>query len=150
MHVGAAILAACATVSVAFCTETTAVKTEGTAAAKISHDDLLWLNRITYGADTATIDRFGKLGRKKFLDDQLRGNDDRLPTPLQQKIEAMPITHVDLSKTLADFGTRRREMKADGKTDASQEQRKEYAREGADLVRQEINRELLRCMRRIS
>ena len=146
MHVGAAILAACATVSVAFCTETTLAKTAGAAAAKISHDDLLWLNRITYGADTATIDRFGKLGRKKFLDDQLRATDDHLPTPLQQKIDAMPITHVDLSKTLADFGTRRREMKADGKTDPSQEQRKEYAREGADLVRQEINRELLRAV----
>ena len=115
-------------------------------APVIGKDDLRWLNRITYGADDATIQQFRALGRRKFLDVQLRANDDRLPAPVQQRIDAMAIAHVDLRKTIEDFAERRKDIKADGKTELSAEQKKEYAREGADLVRQTINRELLRAV----
>jgi uncharacterized protein (DUF1800 family) len=142
----AALLTACAALSAACAAETPSAVANVAASATITHEDLMWLNRVTYGADTATIERLHKLGRKKFLDEQLKANDDRLPASMQQKIDAMSIAHVDLSKTITDFGARRREKKADGKTEATQEQRKEYAREGADLVRQEINRELLRAV----
>jgi len=112
----------------------------------IGKDDLLWLNRITYGADDATMTQFRALGRKKFLDVQLRANDEHLPAPIQQRIDAMAIAHVDLRKTIEDFAERRKELKADGKDELSAEQKKEYVREGADLVRQTINRELLRAV----
>ncbi|HEX4481308.1 MAG TPA: DUF1800 domain-containing protein [Rudaea sp.] len=115
-------------------------------APMIGKDDLLWLNRITYGADEATIQQFRALGRKKFLDVQLRANDDHLPAPIQQRIDGMSIAHTDLQKTIEDFAKRRKEIKADGKTEMSAEQKKEYVREGADLVRQTINRELLRAV----
>ncbi len=116
------------------------------SAPIIGKDDLQWLNRVTYGADDATITQFRALGRRKFLDVQLRANDDALPASIQQRIDAMAIAHVDLARTIEDFGERRKELKADGKDGMSAEQKKEYAREGADLVRQTINRELLRAV----
>ena len=112
----------------------------------LSREDALWLDRVTYGIDTATIARFQQLGKAKFLDFQLSARDESLPPPVKTKIEAMPIAHVDLAKTMQDFAANRKEIKADGKTEASKEQRREYAREGADLVRDEINRELLRAV----
>jgi uncharacterized protein (DUF1800 family) len=115
-------------------------------APVIGKDDLLWLNRITYGADDATIQQFRALGRKKFLDAQLRANDDRLPVPVEQRIDAMAIARVDLPKTIEDFATRRKELKADGKNEMSAERKRESVREGADLVRQTVNRELLRAV----
>ena len=115
-------------------------------APVIGKDDLLWLNRVTYGAGEATITQFRALGREKFLAVQLRANDEHLPTSIQQRIDAMPVAHVDLAKTIEDFAEHRKELKADGKDEMSAAQKKEYVREGADLVRQTINRELLRAV----
>ena len=112
----------------------------------LSREDTLWLDRVTYGIDTATIARFQQLGKTKFLEFQLNARDESLPAPVKTKIEAMPIAHVNLAKTMQDFAERRKDAKADGKTEASKEIRKEYAREGADRVRDEINRELLRAV----
>lgn len=112
----------------------------------LSHEDALWLDRVTYGIDSSTIARFQQLGKKKFLDFQLSARDESLPAPIAAKIDAMAIAHVDMAKSLQDFAAHRKEIKADGKTDASKEQRREYARDGADRVREEINRELLRAV----
>ncbi len=112
----------------------------------IAKDDLLWLNRITYGADSGTLERFAQLGRTKFLEVQLRARDDSLPAPVRERINALSIMHVDLYKTLADFAARRKELQADGKSEAALKEKRQYARQGADLVREEINRELLRAV----
>ena len=112
----------------------------------LSREDALWLDRVTYGIDSATIARFQQLGKAKFLDFQLNARDESLPSSVKTKIDAMPITHVNLAKTMQDLAAHRQEMKADGKTEAAIEQRKEYVRAGTDLVRQEINRELLRAV----
>ena len=112
----------------------------------LSKDDVYWLNRITYGADSATIKQFQVLGRKKFLDQQLKASDDGLPAPVQQRIDAMSIAQVDLQKTIADFTEKRRDAKADGKTDAALIQKREYIQDGARRVRETINRELLRAV----
>jgi uncharacterized protein (DUF1800 family) len=38
----------------------------------LSQSDLQWLDRVTFGIDSATVARFRPLGRSKFLDDQLK------------------------------------------------------------------------------
>jgi len=38
----------------------------------LTQADLRWLNRVTFGVDSATVTRYQKAGRIAFLDEQLR------------------------------------------------------------------------------
>jgi uncharacterized protein (DUF1800 family) len=70
--------------------------------AQLTHDDLLWLNRITYGADSATVERLRFIGRRRFLDEQLAGGDDTPPRAVQARIDAMDITRTPATQVLDD------------------------------------------------
>ena len=37
----------------------------------LTRGDLRWLDRVTFGIDSATVARYRQLGREKFLDEQL-------------------------------------------------------------------------------
>jgi len=60
--------------------------------AALKHDDLLWLNRITYGADSATVAEYVRLGRSRFLDDQLRARSEQLPPDVAEQIQRLAIS----------------------------------------------------------
>src|SRR4051812_27635937 len=78
----AASLLACATTAVS-------------AATQLTRQDILWLDRITYGPDTAVVDQYLKLGRRKFLAQQLHPADLRLPPTVNTQITALEVTHTD-------------------------------------------------------
>ncbi|MDF3888636.1 DUF1800 domain-containing protein [Cupriavidus basilensis] len=44
----------------------------GSAAASLKPADLHWLNTVTFGANQASIERLRKLGRERYLDEQLK------------------------------------------------------------------------------
>jgi hypothetical protein len=37
------------------------------AATTLTYQDMLWLDRVTYGPTTAAVDQYLKLGRRRFL-----------------------------------------------------------------------------------
>ena len=37
------------------------------AGSQLSRQDIQWLDRVTYGPTTATVDEYVKLGRRRFL-----------------------------------------------------------------------------------
>lgn len=47
-----------------------------TPQSSVTPDDLRWLNRVTFGVDTATVTRYRALGRARFLDEQLTPPED--------------------------------------------------------------------------
>jgi uncharacterized protein (DUF1800 family) len=112
---------------------------------ELPHADLLWLQRITYGVDSSTLERFRRLGKAGFLSEQLAGTNERLPEFVQKSIDAMDISHVSMPKVMADLAARRREAKSAG-NDAKLEARKEYVKQGVAEVRQVDERELLRAV----
>src|SRR5215471_107133 len=59
--------------------------------AEISHDDFLWLNRITYGADASTVAAYARLGRSRFLEAQLKPR-DALPAETAAQIARLTIS----------------------------------------------------------
>src|SRR5262249_49943845 len=59
---------------------------------ELSRDDVLWLNRITYGADSATVAAYRKLGRSRFLDQQLGSRDAELPPAVAEQIARLAIS----------------------------------------------------------
>jgi uncharacterized protein (DUF1800 family) len=124
-----------------------AAATPPDAAAGLRREDLQWLNRITYGADTAIIERFRTLGRQRFLDEQLAGRDDDLPAAAQTRIAAMDIAKVPASKLLADEIAARRNLKAEGADDAAKiDARKARNAIGNDYLNEAVTRHLLRAV----
>jgi uncharacterized protein (DUF1800 family) len=57
----------------------------------LTEEDVRWLNRITYGIDSATVAQYRMLGRKAYLEAQLRASDESLPPTV-----ASTIAHLDL------------------------------------------------------
>lgn len=58
----------------------------------VSEDDIRWINRVTYGVDSATLSQYRLLGRKSFLETQLAPASDALPVSAQRTIDGMLIT----------------------------------------------------------
>ena len=72
-------------------------------AAAPSAQDLRWLNRVAWGADAQSIAQLSRLGRRAWLDQQLRpGGDSSLPEALQQALATTPGIARPLGEVLAD------------------------------------------------
>jgi uncharacterized protein (DUF1800 family) len=129
----------CATVLVAF-----AAGAQADPAP--SHADLLWLDRIAYGVDSASLARLEQIGRHDFLDEQLAARDERLPPPLQAQIDAMPISHQTMADAIAKLAAARDKLKTIDDAQAKAEQRKALRKQGVALAVQAQERELLRAV----
>ncbi|MGC3981866.1 MAG: DUF1800 domain-containing protein [Steroidobacteraceae bacterium] len=62
------------------------------AEATLSREDMQWLNRVTYGVDSATLEQYRKLGRKKFLDAQLSAQQVGLPADIATQIDSLEVS----------------------------------------------------------
>ncbi|MDD5271200.1 MAG: DUF1800 domain-containing protein [Methylovulum sp.] len=62
-------------------------------AAPLSGEDVRWLNRVTYGINSETLDRYAVQGRATYLNRQLQNTvDDHLPARVADLIAAMRIS----------------------------------------------------------
>ena len=111
-----------------------------------NHADLLWLNRITWGVNTASLAQFDRAGRKQFLDAQLAATDERLPAPIQAQIDAMPISHHSIQDDIASVVAARGAYKHDTDPQAKVAARKALRKQGRALAVQTQERELLRAI----
>src|SRR5579883_211695 len=116
------------------------------AAAGPSRDDLRWLARLTYGVDGATLERFQRLGKAAFLEEQLAATDTTLPPTVQARIDRLPIAHTSIETLLADLAAHRREIQAQDDATAKLAARRELRRDGVEQVRATMQRELLRAV----
>jgi hypothetical protein len=57
----------------------------------LSPDDVAWLRRVSFGLDSATIERYREIGRTRFLDEQLAGGDDPLPPAVAPLINSYEV-----------------------------------------------------------
>ena len=79
--------------------------TPGTAAAALPvlhREDTLWLERVTFGLDSASVAEYRRLGRERFLERQLRAGDAALPAPIAAQIAALEVSHADPAHWLAE------------------------------------------------
>ena len=112
----------------------------------LKHDDALWLDRVTYGLDTATVERFRQLGRRRFLDEQLAGKTDALPASLQAQIDALSISKIPASQLLADEIAAQQRIKTTGSNEEKQQIRKARNEIGNQYTYEATRRHLLRAV----
>src|ERR1700676_4466855 len=89
--------------------------------AELSRQDIQWLDRVTYGPTTATVDDYLKLGRRRFLNEQLHPKDARLPEQAATQIAALEISHDSNAEVLATVFKEQQRINA--LTDEAQKQR---------------------------
>src|SRR5579871_4585141 len=67
----------------------------GTAMPALRREDVLWIERIELGLDSAAIADYRRLGRERFLAAQLTAREEALPGPIAAQIEALAIAHAE-------------------------------------------------------
>jgi uncharacterized protein (DUF1800 family) len=120
--------------------------TDGVASETPSRQDALWLDRVTYGPTTATVDRYLKLGRRRFLDEQLHPRDLRLPPEIAAEIDALEISHSDGARLLAYVSEQQQRINALSDETAKQNERKTLNDKGNRLAYEAARREILRAV----
>lgn len=68
-------------------------------ANDLNSNDFAWINRITYGGDTQTIDHYKSIGRAKFLDEQLSAKAAPIPEQIQKAIDQLNISDLTAYKS---------------------------------------------------
>lgn len=82
-------------------------------SATLIDDDVRWLNRITYGIDSATAENYLTLGRKRYLDTQLNPKSgENLPEEISAAITRMNITQKPVERTFAEFEQENQRIRA--------------------------------------
>jgi uncharacterized protein (DUF1800 family) len=117
------------------------------AALPVLHrDDMLWLERVTFGVDSASVAEYRQVGRDHFLDRQLSSSDEALPAPIAAQIDALDVSHADPLQSLAAVNAQRKAINAMPDGPEREQARKTLNEQGNKLAYQAIRRELLRAV----
>ena len=115
-------------------------------SAELSRQDIQWLERVTYGPTTGTVEEYRKLGRRRFLDEQLHPGNLRLPQPVADEMGALEISHEDGAELLAYFN--RENQRINTITDDAQKQteRKALNDKGNKVAYEAARRQILQAL----
>jgi uncharacterized protein (DUF1800 family) len=111
----------------------------------LSPGDLALLNRITWGANASTAQRFSRVGAEAFINEQLHPpQGERLPPAVQAQIDALKISQQPVAQLAIELEQQRRDANAITDPDRKREARRAYRQALADLGREAATRSLLR------
>ena len=116
------------------------------AGTELSRQDLQWLERVTYGPDTATISEYEKLGRRRFLDQQLHPGKAQLPPQATAQISDLDISHQDGAELLAYVNRENQRINAITDDAQKQTERKALNDKGNKVAYEAARREILRAL----
>jgi uncharacterized protein (DUF1800 family) len=116
------------------------------AGAELSRQDVQWLDRVTYGPTGATVSEYLKLGRRRFLAEQLHPRDIRIPEPAAGQIRALDISGVTAVELLVRLSQEQQRINGLSDETAKQAERKALNDRGGKLAYEAARRELLRAL----
>jgi uncharacterized protein (DUF1800 family) len=128
-------------ISVAF-----ALLSTGALAGELSRQDVQWLDRVTYGPTTATVNEYSKLGRRRFLDEQLHPGSPRLPPAVAAEIANLDISHQGATELLGYVSQENQRINAIADDARKQVERKALNDKGNRLAYEAARREILRAL----
>ena len=120
----------------------------GTAAERpaTGPGDVAWLDRVTFGADSASLHQLQRLGRADFLERQLAAQAGPLPPAVRQQLDRLAseqATTGDLADTLMQA---RRTIRSTQDPQQKRALRKALRKRGLELARQAAQAQLLRAI----
>jgi uncharacterized protein (DUF1800 family) len=119
-------------------------------AAELSRQDIQWLDRVTYGPTSAVVDSYLKLGRRRFLNEQLHpGNapeNAQLPPVAAQQIDALEVSHTTAAASMALVVRENQRINTLTDDATKQSERKTLNDKGYKLAYEASRREVLRAL----
>lgn len=112
----------------------------------LSRADLQWLDRVTFGIDSATVARFRQLGRTKFLDEQLKPPAQD-PPELAAAIAALPIAQKSAEELLRDVRAEQQRINTLPNDEEKQKARNTLNQGANQATYETTKRHLMRAMR---
>ena len=109
-------------------------------------DDVQWLERVSFGLDTSTVATYRRLGRERYLNEQLHPGEDSLPAAVQAQIDALDVSHLDVAQRLGAVETQRKSINALADGPEREQARKSLNDQGNRLANQAVRRDLLRAI----
>jgi len=115
-------------------------------ASSASRADVLWLNRITYGVNSATLADYKRRGRAGFLDTQLAARDPVLPAAIAAQINLLDVVHADAAQLLAATNAEYKRINALADGPEKEQARKTLNEHGNAFAYQTARRDVLRAI----
>jgi uncharacterized protein (DUF1800 family) len=127
-------------------TRTDPAHVSATPVTAMRREDTLWLERASFGLDSASVASYRQLGRERFLDRQLHPDEAALPAPIAAEIAVLEVSHADPAKWLADVNAQYKVINAMPDGTDKEQARKALNDRGNKLAYEAIRRDLLRAV----
>src|SRR5262245_29109085 len=111
----------------------------------LTADDVRWLNRVTFGIDSATATRYRQLGRTWFLNEQLELSTED-PLALAAAIAAIPVTQQSAEQLVRNARAEQERLKALPTEDDKQQARMALNQAANQAVYEAAKRHLMRAL----
>jgi uncharacterized protein (DUF1800 family) len=108
--------------------------------------DTLWLERTSFGLDSASVESYRQLGRERFLEGQLHPGEPALPAPIVVEIAALEVSRANPAKWLAEVNAQYKLINAMPDGTDKEQARKALNDRGNKLAYEAIRRDLLRAI----
>jgi uncharacterized protein (DUF1800 family) len=112
----------------------------------LHREDVLWLDRVTFGLDSASVAEYQRLGRAKFLERQLHPLEPALPAGIATYIAALDVTQADPQRWLAEVNAQYKTINAMPDGADKEQARKTLNDRGNKLAYEAVRRDLLRAV----
>ncbi|HEX6464543.1 MAG TPA: DUF1800 family protein, partial [Vicinamibacterales bacterium] len=146
MRYRASFSLAAAALSGAVLTANPALRASERHPAALTRGNLQWLSRVTFGVDTATVAEFRRVGRERFLDEQLRApvadSDD-----LGKAIGALTISGQSAQERMRWIRSEQLRINGLPTEDAKQQARTALNQSGNQWVYETSRRHLMRALK---
>jgi uncharacterized protein (DUF1800 family) len=116
-------------------------------ARDLSAEDLMLLNRVTWGANASSAREMAATSTQRWLERQLRPSPvDDLPPEAKAQVAAMTITQKPMRELAADDAARRREFRRMSDPEKAKEAKQALQQELTKLAREAMTRAMLRAV----
>ncbi|MET0256081.1 MAG: DUF1800 domain-containing protein [Luteibacter sp.] len=112
----------------------------------LSREDVAWLDRVTFGVDSATLARYRDLGRRRFLEEQLHPKADGLPEAVRAQIAGFEVMRTPMPTLVGQVRDQYRDIKDMPDGDAKEEAKKALQKQGNQYAQQAQAAELLHAV----
>ena len=111
-----------------------------------SSSDLRWLDRVTYGVNAPTLAEYERLGRKRFIEAQLRGDGSALPRAIADQIDQLEIQRQDGATLLLEVSAAQKRINALASPAEKEQARKALNERANELSYEAARRHALRAI----
>jgi uncharacterized protein (DUF1800 family) len=105
----------------------------GVQAAPLERDDMNWLARVGFGADSQTLATYQREGRQAFLEEQLRGSDTTLPPAIDAFVRSLTVAKTPVQALALQFRDAQQVIRAMPDGPAQVQARKDLRQRGQVL-----------------